>query len=295
MDRIAALEEVVLRAKGELVVKLFRNASDTIIENGSAINVNITCEEYSELVDGTNRTYYNNIYSADDYYLQFENISAGSQLGLLSYRPYIPNINGDNRFFNPTYAKGSLACYVDSEDILQQQQDNQFIWISDTSGTEQIYNSGATYTPVDLGKVLYSNRWNIGSASGLTRNVFSDIDWESVPATTPDYQSDFPVTIHPYIENIKNYTYTEKSGVNLIEPASKFILPIKIFFKLTGDTNAQVVLPSNMSTSPSVTKKLRVFLEPENLSRPFEFEIIFKVFRNRTYNVRTSSQVFSTT
>ena len=292
-NKITALEEIVLRAKGELVVKLFLNASEITIDNGASVNVNMTCEDYSTLYGGTNRTYYNNIYSADDYYLQFENISQGSQLGLLSYRKYVPTVFGDNRFYNTTYAKGSLACYVDSVDYLNVQQDNQFIWIQDTSGTEQIYNSGETMTSSGLGKVLYSKKCNVGM-SGVTGdyssvNVFSDIVWTGVTwSADSDYQIDFPVTVHPYIDNINNFTYTEKGGVNLLDPRTKINLPIKIFFKLDGTDNAQIAFPSNLSTSPFVTRKLRIFLEPENLSRPFEFEIVFKIYRNRTYNMRSN-------
>lgn len=304
-DKITALEEIVSRAKGELVVKLFRSSSEVSIDNGGTANITVNCEEYATIYGDTSRTYYNNVYVADDYYLQFENISTGSQLGLLSYRKYVPTLNGDNRFYNPTYAKGSLAPYVDSEDYLNVQRDNQFIWVSDTSGTEQIYNSGATF-PSGLDKILYSNKWNLGvsgsdspddtgSYTTLPVNIFDDINWMNPPVTDPDYQSEFPVSVHPFIENIENYTYTEKSGTNLINPSSKFILPIKIFFKLTGDNVDSIEFPSNASTSPYVTRKLRVFLEPENLNRPFEFEVKFKIFRNRTYNLRTSSQVFSTT
>ena len=298
MDRISALEEIILRAKGELVVKLFRNATEVIIDNGASINVTVRCEEYATLFGGTSRTYYNNIYSADDYYLQFENISAGSQLGLLSYRKYVPSTVGDNRFYNPVFSQGSLACYVNSEDTLYTQQDNQFIWISDTSGTQPIYNSGVTF-PGGLGQILYSKNYNIGlsgntipdvtgSYTTTPINVFSDINWTGITwASSNDYQTDFPVTVHPYIENIKNYTYTEKSGVKLVEPSTKFTMPIKIFFMLSGGTNQTITFPSNVSTSPYVTRKLRIFVEPESLSRPFEFEIIFKIYRNRTYNMRT--------
>jgi len=294
-DRITALEEIVLRAKGELIVKLFRNASDIKIDNGAAVNVSLRCEDYAELSGGTNRTYLNSVYAADDYYLQFENISAGSQLGLLSYRTYVPTVDGDNRFYNPTYAKGSLACYVNSEDNLNVQEDNQFIWFEDTSGTQQIYCSGNTFTSTGLGKVLYSKNWNIGmcvSGAGYsTLNVFSDINWTTVSwSPDTDYQTDFPVTIHPYIDNIDNYIYTDKGGVKLINANSKFTLPIKIFFKLASGTADTVTFASNISTSPYVIRKLRIFLEPENLSRPFEFEIIFKIFRNRTYNTRTVSR-----
>ena len=293
MSRISSLEEIVMRAKGELVVKLFRNTTEVLLDNGASAKVDVTCEDYATLYGGTNRTYYHDIYSAEDYYLQFENISNASQLGLLSYRKYIPSVDGDNRFYNLTYSKGSLASYVNSEDMLQIQQDNQFVWVSDTSGTGQIYNSGVTN---GLGKVLYSKNWNVGVNSGYTgsTNIFSDIDWSGVSWTADnDYQTDFPVTVHPYIENIQNFIYSDKGGVKLIPASTTFILPIKIFFKLssgvgtTMGSSQAITFPSNISTSPFVTRKLRIFVEPENLSRPFECEIVFKIYRNRTYNVRS--------
>ncbi len=298
-NRISSLEEIVLRAKGELIVKLFKNAKETRIENGAFVNVTLNCEDYSTLYGGSSRKYYNSIYSIDDYYLQFENISQGSQLGLLSYRSYVPTIEGDNRFYNPTYAKGSLACYIDSDDYLNAQQDNQFLWIEDTSGTNQIYNSGATFTSTGLGKVLYSKNWNIGmsgTSSGTysSINLFDDVNWTSVSwAADTNYQTDFPVTVHPYIDNITDYIYSEKEGVKLVEPNSKFTLPLKIFFKLSGGTSETISFPSTLSLSPYVIRKLRIFLEPENLSRPFEFELIFKIFRNRTYVLRSRGQLIT--
>jgi hypothetical protein len=219
-------------------------------------------------------------------------------LGLLSYRKYVPSVAGDNRFYNPSVTNGALACYVGSDDRLYAQKDNQFFWISDTSGSQAIYNSGATY-PGGLSKILYSNDWNVG-LTGLTApdingdyvtspiNIFNDINWTGGTwSADADYQTDFPVTIHPYIDNINNYIYSDKGGVKLIDPTTKFTLPIKIFFKLSGGTNSFVTFPSTLSTSPFVTRKLRIFIEPESLSRPFEFEIVFKIYRNRTYSNRT--------
>ena len=290
MNRISALEDMISGAKGSLVVKLLKNANEVLIDNGGVVNITVRCEDYADLVGGTPRTYYNNVYSADDYYLQFENISTGSQLGLLSYRKYVPTVAGDNRFYNPTYAKGSLSAYVDSEDKLNQQKDNQYIWISDTSSNKQIYNSGATNTSAGRGKILYSNNWNLGVYSANTFSIFDQVDWTDVTwSSDTDYQTSFPVTVHPYIENISNLTYIETNGVKLINPSTKFTIPIKIFFKLSGGTSNTVTFSSNTSTSPYVTRKLRIFLEPENLARAFEFEIIFKIYRNRTYNTRTNN------
>lgn len=300
-NRILALEDIVLRAKGELVVKLFRNTNEVIIDNGASVNINVRCEEYAELSGTSSRTYYNNIYSIEDYYLQFENISQGSQLGLLSYRSYVPRVPGDNRFYNTTYSNGSLAAYVDSDDNLNVQRDNQFIWISDTSGSQAIYNSGATF-PQGLGKILYSKNYNVGlsglttpnesgSYDAMTVNVFNDINWSGVSWTADaNYQTDFPVTVHPYIDNIQNFIYSDKGGVKLINQSTKFTIPIKIFFKLSGGTSESISFRTNISTSPFVTRKIRMFIEPENLNRPFEFEVIFKIFRNKTANTRTSKQ-----
>jgi hypothetical protein len=295
-DRITALEQIVSNAKGELVVKLFRNSNEVLIDNGASVNITINCEDYADSLGTTTRTYYNNIYSANDYYLQFENISQGNQLGLLSYRKYVPTVSGDNRFYNPSIAKGSLACYISSDDKLYAQQDNQFLWISDTSGSQQIYNSGLTY-PSGLKNILYSNTWNIGLSGNTTPdvngnyaspiNIFKDVDWSgSGVVDGGDYQDQFPVTVHPYIDNIKNFIYSDKGGSKLINSNTKFTLPINIMFKLSGGTNSSVSFPSNLSVSPFVTRKIRIFIEPENLSRPFEFEIVFKIFRNRTYSNR---------
>jgi hypothetical protein len=291
-DKISSLEQTILRAKGELVVKLLRNANEVLIDNGASVSVAIKCEEYANLYTGGTRTYYNNIYSIDDYYLQFENISTSSQLGLLSYRKYVPSNAGDNRFYNPAVANGSLASYVNSLDQLNPQVDNQFIWISDSSGTLPIYNSGLTNNAVGKGNVLYSTKWNLGINSAVTGLTLFDsgpngVDWSAVGLSNYDYQTDFPVTVHPYIENINNYVYSDAGGIKLINASTKFTVPIKVFFKLTGDTADSVTFASNLTTSPSVHRKLRIFLEQENASRPFEFEIDFAISRNNTYTKRT--------
>ena len=295
MNKISTLEDMISGAKGNLTVKLFNNANEVLIANGASVEVPITCENYAILFGGTSRTYYNNIYSINDFYLQFENTSTGSQLGLLSYRKYIPTVANDNRFYNPTYAKGSLATYIDSEDKLHIQQDNQFVWISDTSGNQQIYNSGLTF-PTGLNKILYSKNWNVGFSGSYTNdvNIFDSIDWTGVTwAADTEYQTDFPVTIHPYIENINNLRYTETGGVKLINANTKFTIPIKIFFKLSSGAANNVIFPSNTSTSPTIIRKMRIFLEPENLSRAFEFEVVFKIYRNRTYNTRTNTDLIT--
>ena len=308
INRIAALEELILKAKGEMVVKLLKDTTETIISNGASVSVNITCEDYAEQ-SGSTRTYQNVIDTITNYQLQFQNIAAGSQLGLFSYRNYIPNIPNDNKFYNTTYNKGSLACYVDNDNKLNAQKDNQFIWFSDTSGVQQIYNSGNT-SPINTlscGRILYSKNWNVGlglSGGTLPNNgiyaspidIFDDVSWTGstigansiVTTGNTDYQSSdfFPVTVHPYLDDIENYIYAEKDGVKLIAASAIFTIPINIYYKLDNTSGVTKTFDSTISSSPFVYRKLRVFLEPENLNRTFEFEIIFKIFRNRTYTKR---------
>lgn len=289
-DKISSLEEAIAKAKGELVVKLFKNSSETVIENGAVVNINVKCEDYAEAYGTEYRTYYNSIYVIEDYYLQFENVSKSSQTGLLSYRKYIPDINNSNSFYNNTQNDNSLASYVDSDNNLKVQKNNQFIWISDTSGGKPIYQYPSSGSATDLKKVLYSKYRNVGlSTSGNSINVVSDIVWSGATwSSDNDYQVDFPVTVHPYIENINNFIYSDKGGVKLMNPSSKIILPIRIFFKLSNDGANKVSFPSNLNTSPYVTRKLRLFLETDDNSKwPFEFEIVFKINRNKTTVTRT--------
>jgi len=124
-DRIESLEEQVSRAKGELNVRLFNRTSEYKLLNGSTTNLNVIVENHATKVeDATDRHYKNLRYKITDFYLRFDNIAKSSQLGLLSYRNYIPTSEGDNRFYNPTVSQGSLATYVDSEDNLRTQVNN---------------------------------------------------------------------------------------------------------------------------------------------------------------------------
>jgi len=283
-DRITTLEETILRSKGELLVKLFNNTAETIISNGASVQIAVKCEDYATQSGGT-RTYLNNVYVITDFSLQFSNVAKSSQLGLLSYRKFIPANAGDNRFYNPTVAKGSLASYVNSNDDLNSQIDNQFLWISDASGTQPIYFSGST------DKALWSNFYNLGltSTTGNTRNIFDDVSWSGVSNDTSGWglagSTGFLSTVHPRIDDISQFVYSDSSGVKYIDANTSLTIPINIYFQLsTGATGGNtVMIPQNATTSTMVTRKLRLFLEVEDSSRPFEFEIVFKIYRNRTY------------
>lgn len=318
-NRIKALEEQISKAKGELVVKLFKNGEETVIANGAAVNVSIIAEDYAQTTSASTRTYYNQIYSIDDYLVQFENIAQSNELGLLSYRNFVPE-TGINNFYNPTKSHGSLATYVDSQNILHAQIDNQFIYIQDTSNGVNIYHSGNTGSDwnnvtYDGGSVLESN-YNVGISGFTTGGVLveqSDGRYaDPLPLlAVPDNgvgiywsgNTNLLCTVHPYFEDITQFVYSEKSGERLMSPQEKIIVPIKIFFQLSkyfimppfadvppNGTGVETVTMSTLaSSSISLIKKLRFFIEPANSNRPFEFEIIFRIYRQRTYNIKVNT------
>ena len=233
-------------------------------------------------------------------------------MGLLSWRKYYPE-SGANNFYNLDKSHNALATYVDFNNNLNLQRDNQFIYIQDTSSGANIYHSGNTDNgswalgydfsdvTVDGGGILESN-YNIG-LSGLSSEANDDGLYqtpinilgsnETGSIVGPVYwtgQTDLLCTAHPYIENIDNFIYSDESGEKLLSAQEKFIMPIKIFFQLRGesiDDEEFVNISSTTTSSISRIKKLRFFVEPDNLSRPFEFEIVFRIYRNRTFNIKT--------
>jgi hypothetical protein len=204
--------------------------------------------------------------------------------------------------------------------MMNAQIDNQFVYIEDTSGGVGIYNSGKTVAGVqdyfdvtdDGGGVLESS-YNLGlsgytSDGGLTIdsrdgiyadpvNIFGFSDtgnWEGPVQWSGHTTNSLLCTVHPYFENVQDFVYSEKNGEKIIEPQETFIVPIKIFFQLIGDMVGDVdtlSFNSTISTSISRIKKIRFFVEPANLSRAIEFEIIFRIYRNRTYNRRLVGSV----
>lgn len=300
-DKIEALEEQISKAKGELVVKLFDNSNETIIANGASVNVPIIAEDYAEATTASTRTYYNRIYAIEDYYIQFENVAKSSELGLLSWRKYYPE-SGTNNFYNPEKSHGALATYVDSENFLYVQRDNQFIYLQDTSSGENIYHSGNTAGELDYNRIydtdknVFESPYNVG-LSGFTVVASDGRYGDPINLLEPNINltwsgtTDLLCTAHPYIEDINDFVYSESNGERTMVAQEKIILPIKIFFQISRysiDDEDTVTIPSTTTTSISRVKKLKFFIEPANLNRSFEFEVVFRVYRNRTYNIKTN-------
>jgi hypothetical protein len=296
-NKINSLEELVKRSKGEIQVLLFRNTDEVSISNGASITQVVECEDYGKRSGSTGRIYYNDVYLISSYYIRIDNIASENSLGLLSDRTFslLSSTNG-NSFYQTDHTAG----LVNKDNIFYKQQDNQFIWISDFDGTRIYDNTGSrvgaySSTPVSPA-ALFSQFINIGLNPALTGytngdgvstgtrwDIIDGINWSDV-----SYAGGFLTTIHPLISDISDLKETGQEKTKFLAPSESFVLPINIYFKFQGNTNASTGDFSDASVTGNFTdhtKKLKIFIEPTNSNRPFEFTIQFKLRPYKKVNV----------
>lgn len=285
-DKIAALEETIKRAKGEIKVTLFKGTEETEIINGSIINVVVNCEDFmvlnSNVGSYTTKVFQNNVYMIQDYYLQIENISKENDLGLFSATETLtgPIIN----------IGANSPSFISSDGKLYPQLKNQYLWIYNTANIDGIqtmlYNGLDNTTPVTFNDTLASDFTNISSE--LNTPLLSVSPSENIWLSTVPTKR-FGSTIHPYVEytNPNSSTLVDKNtqGIHIVGPQETEKIPIQIYFKPDMyETGATCTI--NTSETPLVLKKaLRFHIEEESKSRPFEFTIIFKLIRHRQFAI----------
>lgn len=282
-DKINSLEEIVRRSKGELQVLVFNNTDEYKVANGAEVNFTVDCEGYAELAGTTAREYKNKIYIIGDYYIRIDNVATENSLGLLSDRLFkISGTTATNTFFATT----DLAAMVDNNNKLRTQFDNQFIWFSDKSGSDKIYDktgvantAGVPCSPSALSNDYYNVGLDLPDiySNNDPVNLISDVRW--------DFGSEkrFFSTIHPVIKSSTDIVETGQEKTKYIEPSGSIVIPINIYFKLVG-TSALTVNMSDNSYTDSPTKKVKVFLETTNSTRPFEFTINFRLNQSRIHS-----------
>lgn len=298
-DKINSLEEIVKRSKGELQVLLFRNTDEVAINNGATITQIVECEDYGIKSGTTGRVYRNDVYLISSYYIRIDNIASENSLGLLSDRKFemLSSTNG-NSFYKTNHTAG----LVDKDNIFYKQQDNQFLWISDYDVSDRIYDN----TNSDVGTpslptaptALLSDNYNIGLVStgstSATRyendttkwDIIDGIDWSHI-----SYAGTFLTTVHPLITNISDLQETGQEKTKFLAPSESLTLPINIYFKFqgTGTTYTNDFTSTTITNLPTRTKKLKVFIEPTNSNRPFEFTIVFKLRPYKKVNVTSGT------
>jgi hypothetical protein len=288
-NKINSLEELVKRSKGELQVLLFRNTDEIAISNGATINQVVECEDYGTKSGTTGRIYKNDIYLISSYYIRIDNIANENSLGLLSDRTFsiLSSTNG-NSFYQTDHAVG----IVDKNNIFYKQQSNQFIWFSDTDTGIRIYNNtnslvGAFMLPL-VPPALSDPSHNVGlkaSPTGYTNGTWDIID--GINWAHSSYTGFFLSTVHPLVTNISDLQETGQEKTKYLAPSESITIPINIYFKFqgTGTTTGDFSNPTVTNDLLTHTKKLRVFIEPTNSNRPFEFTIMFKLRPFKKVNV----------
>ena len=283
-DRVTELEDEIKKAKGEFSVFLHTPYRTQKVDTGGIYNIVVELEDYSTLASGTtSREYYNAITLIDDFYIEVKNTSS-SVLNLLSNRKYessgYPDYKAENTFFKFWDAQ---ALTVDYNGDMYTQFDNQFVWFSDNSGGDRIY-SGMTAAS-QSNPILSSANFNIGWSGTPSPtyyspkwNIISDVDWTGTGSS-----ADLYATVHPFVYNSSDLVESGQDKKKPLNGGENEIIKIFIYFKLDGnksDTSTYKV--PTLGTSPDIRyRKIKMFIEPETVSRPFEFEVKFKLKQYR--------------
>jgi len=279
-NRIKKLEDQIGKARGEFEAYL-HTPDDTIsISSSSVYNVVVELEDYAER-SGTTRTYFNTIGVIDDYYIEIKNVST-NPLSLLSNRLYESTYS--NTFFQ---FENDMALTVDYNNDMYTQFDNQYIWFSDNS--DGIRNYSGVTSDAETYKPLQSIGFNIGTVTGMTsldyytpvRNIIDDVAW-----TGTGGNKELFTTVHPRIYNSSDIVESGTEKVKSIPGNGSENIKIHIYYKLDGnssDDSLYTVESSDLANGPDVrNRRVKVFIEPDTLTKPFEFEIVFilKQFRD---------------
>jgi hypothetical protein len=310
-NKITALEEKILRAKGELQIVLIRNNQEFVIGNNAETTFNVECEEYLDPFTGTGvptgRVYANNIYVIKDFALRVTNKSVDSVLGLLSGKNY-DTTNGDvyNSGVPQTFWVNNHdeLIFNDVSGVSKTQVNNQFIWMVNyeavtnnaqtvTRLSENIGNNFVASNNNSITNILSLNEYNVGyfenqslAFKSSNNSLLDNSKWIdttiSVGSTTK-----FLTTIHPVVNEITDIVETNVDKVHSIVGGGEIVIPINIYFKMNALDNTQTgvnyeyVNLNQLTQTVKHIKKLKFYIENEADNKPFVFTLIFNLNRNK--------------
>jgi hypothetical protein len=273
-NRVKTLEDNISKVKGEFSVYLHTPDGVYPVKTNQSYNVIVELEDYAER-SGSTRSYFNTIGMIDDYYVEIKNIST-NPLSLLSNRKY--EITPTNTFFQLEDHKSLI---VDQSNNLYTQFDYQYIWFSDSSNGDPIY-SGITSTS-SAPQVLQSSDYNIGWSGETCVDFYSpvfnisDLDWLGTPGSAELF-----TTVHPKIQNSSDLVESGSDKIKSLKGGSSETVMMNIYYKLNGNLSQNDLFTVPISGTPNTRyRKVKFFIEPDTLSRPFEFEIRFKIKQYR--------------
>ena len=279
-DRIATLEEMITKVKGELKIYLYKN--NTLIKeivNNTNTNIKVELEDYVTSLSGSTRTYANNLYMIDDYSILLSNVSQNGVLGLLSSRLYISG--GTNIFYNDILNQSLL---IDYNDDLYTQQNNQFVWFFDKDNQTNIYTGLTSATNPNSAFLLNSQNFNIG-ASGMTQlytpwNNINTINWKNTG-------TNLLATVHPYFPDVTTLIESGQDKTKNINSQSNFSIGMKIYFKLDGSNDFGSSFKVASAAHYIKTRKVKVYFET-NDGLSYQFMVTFSLSNYRLYFTSTA-------
>lgn len=288
-NKIAILEESILRAKGELKVTLFRGTSETEIKNGASIYSNIECEDYMETYipdyqSEPNHLYVkNHIYMISDFYIKIENIAKENPLGLLtSLRTSIDSISSIEK-----------VTFVDQEGNLKGQVDNQYVWFmlkTNIDGAEKILYGSGTTELYGTGSTVVTDYSNFYSNDTTISTVLDPDIWSPTNITTIDEGDSYFLGASVYPKLVVNSTTNQlvdynNENLHILNAQESLIIPLNLYFKPNCQDETSVDIDINKSwTTKNRKKSLRLLLNPENSARAFDFTITFNFKSHKQYS-----------
>jgi hypothetical protein len=311
-NRISALEDKITRAQGQLVVSIYRNSEQFVVQNGSELSFNVECEDYLDSYNAagvpTGRVYQNNIYVVKDFLMKISNASTSSPLGLLSSRTYANNTDVYNSSIPQVFwVDPQNELIVDnSTGVSKTQLDNLFIWsvnydsVNQTTVTKLGDNIGNNFTNPSINNnsitsVLSSNEFNLGYSEnsiltfvGNNTSLLDPSKWID-PSISVASTTKLLTSIHPQVQGLDKVQETNSTKVHTINGGvqNDVNIPINIYFKmnsldsnLTG-LNYEYVNLNGSKTTVRHIKKLKFFLENEAENRPFVFTVKFTISRSK--------------
>ena len=310
MDRITALETIISKSRGELVVTILRSSEQFVVKNNSEINFTVDCENYLEKTTGpgipTGRVFANRIYKIDEFNMKISNASTTNSLGLLSSRTYTSGANSD--IYNSAVPQ---IFWVDDQDQLitsdvtgqsKTQIDNQFIWAINYASIDQttvtklsdnISNLFSTAGNNSITDILSSTEFNVGysdpSVLGFIGNNNSLIDSTKWIDTITSIASSNKLltTIHPSIPQLTDIVETNSQKIhNLYGGSNNDInIPLNIYFKMNAldssktGVNYEYIELNGVTQNVRHIKKVKFLLDNETDNRPFVFTVVFTINR----------------
>jgi len=291
-SKIARLEEIIKRAKGELKVTLYRGTQETEIKNGSNLLSNIECEDYMKKnitveIDSINVD--NNVYLINDFYIKIENIAQENPLALLTSKTKLNAIN------NGAIIDSSIdPSFINENGNIITQLDNQSVWLLPRKNDVILYSSKICegIPSLEEAAVLRDNI-NFTDAGGLS--ILDNSIWSS---GVTGFSDPFGASVHPNIsgnndDNGTNMLVDRNSDfIHIIDPQENMIIPINIYFKpdITAGPTAKIM----KDVGPKIRNKSLCFsLNTENSARAFEFVLSFKLKRHKQYSMPSAAPIIS--